>query len=520
MKKSIAVLLAATALTSAAQAESLVRVLTAPLGAEITGLYIRGGDLFANMQHPDHEIGGTFAKATVGVISDANFTAGEHAAPTSDDAKKSVTSSLGAYQVLLQEGDHGVVGLIKSKAGEDLLVSNDPDFNGFIATGDNEGFLFTNWENRPGGMSRAALTRGADGTWSVSDVKMLDFSAVDGTWVNCFGSVSPWNTPLTSEELYFDDTAEWNNPEYKYIEDVAVLDTYLGEGVYPNPYKYGYIVEITDPAGTAAPVKMLAMGRFSHENAVVMPDQKTAYLSDDGTGTVFFKFVADTAGDLSSGTLFAAKITQDGPSGAAAADTALNIEWVELAHGSNAEIGGWVADYDGISMADHKAGENNYITDAEIAAWAAGEAADNRVAFLESRKAAVAKGATGEFRKMEGVNINLDGAADGSVPFMYMAMSEVSKTMSDGEGDIQLAENKCGAVYEMELDAAFNVSRMTPVVAGFGYDDANAPNACPVESVSNPDNVVVRRDGTVLIGEDTDGHENNALWLYTKGTQS
>lgn len=520
MKKTIALLLAATAMTSAAQAESLVRVLTAPLGAEITGLYEQGDDLFANMQHPDKEIGGVYAKAVVGVIANVDWTASEHAAPTTDADKKVVTTSLGDYQILLSEGDNGTVGVISSIAGEELLVSNDPDFNGFIPTGDNTGYLFTNWENRPGGMSRAALTRGADGKWSTDAVEMLDFSAVGGTWVNCFGTVSPWGTPLTSEELYFDNTADWNNAEYKYHADNLTLATYLGNDQYPNPYDYGYIVEITDPTASAAPVKMMALGRFSHENAVVMPDQKTVYLSDDGTGVVFFKFVADTAGDLSAGTLFGAKIIQDGESGAESAETALNIEWVELAHASNDEIAAWVADYDGIGLDAYKAGETNYISDAEIAAWAAGEAADDRVAFLESRKAAVAKGATGEFRKMEGVNINLDGAADGSVPFMYMAMSSIDKTMSDGEGAIQLAENKCGVVYEMELDANFDVNRMVPVVAGFGYNKDNAPNACPVDSVSNPDNLIVRKDGSVVIGEDTSNHENNALWIYTKGQQS
>ncbi|MEV8465710.1 alkaline phosphatase PhoX [Fluviibacterium sp. DFM31] len=519
MKKTVALLLAATALTSAAQADSLVRVLTAPLGAEITGLYEQGGDLFANMQHPDGEIGGAFSKAVVGVISNVNWTGGEHAAPTDEAARKTVTSTLGDYQILLSEGENGV-GVITSIAGEELLVSNDPDFNGFIPTGANTGFLFTNWENRPGGMSRAALTRADNGRWSVDGVEMLDFSSVGGTWVNCFGTVSPWGTPLTSEELYFDDTADWNNPEYKYVEDTKVLAAYLGEDQYPNPYDYGYIVEITDPTDTAAPVKHFALGRFSHENAVVMPDQKTVYLSDDGTGVVFFKFIADTAGDLSAGTLFAAKIVQDGPAGADAGETALNIHWIELAHGSNDEIASWITEYDGIGLDDYSADATNYITDEDVAAWAAGEATDNRVAFLESRKAAVAKGATGEFRKMEGVNINLDGAADGSVPFMYMAMSSIGKTMSDGEGDIDLAENKCGVVYEMELDASFDVARMVPVVAGFGYNKDNAPNACPVASVSNPDNLIVRKDGSVLIGEDTSSHENNALWIYTKGQQS
>jgi len=41
-----------------------------------------------------------------------------------------------------------------------------------------------------------------------------------------------------------------------------------------------------------------------------MPDQKTVYSSDDGTNQAFWKFVADKAGDMSSGTLYGAKLTQ------------------------------------------------------------------------------------------------------------------------------------------------------------------------------------------------------------------
>ena len=89
---------------------------------------------------------------------------------------------------------------------------------------------------------------------------------------------------------------------------------------------------------------------------------------------------------------------------------------------------------------------------------------------------------------MEGVQINQAAAADGSVPFMYMAMSEVSKGMADDKGDIQVAQNKCGVVYQMKLDDNFNVQKMTPVVAGGTYDKNNAANACATDGISNPDN--------------------------------
>lgn len=515
-KTLIAVLTASTCLTSVALADTLTRVATVPVGGEITGMYLEGDDLFFNVQHPSSDLTTTFAKATVGVVANVNFDGGEAAVPATDAEKSTVMSTLGDYQILVQEGDFGFMGRINTADGGELLVSNDPDFNAYVPTSDSTGYLFTNWENRPGGMSRTALSRADDGTWSVDEANtsMLDFSAVQGTWVNCFGTLSPWGTPLTSEELYFDNTAEWNDPEYKYIGGVTDLATHLG--FYPNPYRYGYIVEITDPAGSAAPVKLTALGRFSHENAVVMPDQKTVYLSDDGTDVVFYKFIADTAGDLSSGTLYAAKMTQMGAPGADSATTGFQVSWIELAHGTAEQIGGWIANYDGITQDDFTAGGNNYITDEDVAAWARGEAADNRVAFLESRKAAAAKGATAEFRKMEGVNINLAGAADGSVPFMYMAMSSVGKGMSDDAGDIQVTENKCGIVYEMRLDSAFNVGAMVPVVSGGAYDKNDEANACDVNGISNPDNVLVLDNGDVLIGEDTGKHENNAMWIWNR----
>jgi hypothetical protein len=41
-----------------------------------------------------------------------------------------------------------------------------------------------------------------------------------------------------------------------------------------------------------------------------MSDEKTVYITDDGYNTVFTMFIADTAGDLSSGTLYASNFTQ------------------------------------------------------------------------------------------------------------------------------------------------------------------------------------------------------------------
>lgn len=503
-----------------------------PLGAEITGLYITdNGDLFYNAQHPADSNAEPNNRATLGALVGVNL----HELPTdfepikvpeTDDEKQGFLNALGEYQAIAREGDFedmipGGLGAIMAADGQTKIKqSNRADFNAYIDASDdgNTGYLFTNWEDRPGGMSRIQVAKGEDGTWSVGPdgAIAVDFSAVGGTWVNCFGSVSPWDTPLTSEELYVDNTADWNNEAFEDHDGVLALEKHIGR--FPNPYDYGFIVELTDPTGTPTPVKHFTMGRYSHENTVVMPDEKTAYLTDDGTGVVFFKFIADQPGDLSAGTLYAAKVTQD--EGDDPAKVGFDVEWIELAKGDNASIEGWVREYDGITLADFKEGETNYITDQDVADWAAGNGKDDRVAFLEARKAAAAKGATAEFRKMEGIMINHDAAADGSVPFMYMAMSEIGKTMADDEGDVQLAENICGVVYRMTLEADFDVKRMEPAVAGFGYNESAEVNQCDVGGIANPDNLLILKDGRLLIGEDTGLHENNMLWVWDSEASS
>ena len=42
------------------------------------------------------------------------------------------------------------------------------------------------------------------GEWDTIGGKMLDLNGINGGWKLCFGSLSPWGTPLLSEELYFE----------------------------------------------------------------------------------------------------------------------------------------------------------------------------------------------------------------------------------------------------------------------------------------------------------------------------
>lgn len=569
-----------------AQPAGLVRLATVPTGAEVTGAFVTAdGDLFFNFQHPDDvndEIdtdGKTHNRGGVGVVQGVNINkipknAISTPIPVSDEEKETVQVAYGEYKLLGQYGDTyegnlvDGLGAIMGASGKQepgSVAEGWPDFNGYIPTGANEGYLFTNWEYFPGGMSRMKISKDASsGEWSVdnTDVTMLDFGTY-GTVANCFGSVTPWNTPLTSEEWGNNGDASWswNDPADTDNASRDELAKFINSGItnateatlFPNTYRYHYIVEITDPAGTATPVKRYALGRFEHENAVVMPDQKTVYLSQDSTNGVFYKFVADTAGDLSAGTLFAAKLTQDAGSTEPAV-TGFNIVWIELASGDEATIEGWISEYDAIDTDSYVDGRSNYLTDADAIAWAAGDTTfgvantqsaqavtdgyedaetypstvtagqtmDDRVAFLESRKAARAKGATAEWRKFEGININttraqqlVEDADPATTAYVYFAIADIDRGMIDGEGDIRLSARvkDCGGVYRMALEDDYDVSRIEPVLMGAAERNVEGIEECDANGLSQPDNVVVMEDGRILIGEDG-GQANNTLWMY------
>lgn len=554
-----------------ANGAGLVRIATVPAGAEVTGLFLtEGGDLFFNVQHPADTNTATesvnkrpYNTGTVGVLTGVNFNElprniVNSPVPATNVEKQIVMSAVGQYQILGQTGDtfsklgaRGLSGGLGVHYGintkEEIIKNDNPDFNGFIPVDEKSGYLFTNWESYPGGMSRLKITKDDFGKWSIEDAMMLNFDPVHGTAANCFGSVSPWGTPLTSEEWIVDSSVSsttnpnWNNPDDHATDNIEALTA----PAFPNPYRYGYIGEVKNPA-SASPdiVKHFTIGRYEHENAIVMPDKRTVYSSQDDTGGVLFKFIADQPEDLSSGTLYGAKLKQDkGLSDPAV--TGFDIEWIELASGSNVEIEAWITQYDDVTTADYVEGKTSYISMADVQAWVDGKATypteaeggspitagkpmDNRVAFLESRQAARLKGATAEWRKLEGLSINQDRVIEAvtgqdRVPgeiveqaYMYIGISDIDNTMIDGEGDIQLSSRvkDCGGVYRAHIDNSYNLTRIEPVVMGGTYRSTlSGAERCDVNQLSQPDNVIVMKDGRIIIGED--GFQgNNTLWLY------
>ena len=105
------------------------------------------------------------------------------------------------------------------------------------------------------------------------------YPSLTGTIRNCCGGPTPWGSWLTCEE-----TTQVNN---------------VGT---PAEVRHGYVFDVpSDGVSDATPLTQL--GRYSHEALAVDPTTGIVYLTEDATPSGFYRFVPDTPGDLSSGTL-------------------------------------------------------------------------------------------------------------------------------------------------------------------------------------------------------------------------
>ncbi|MGB7271633.1 MAG: alkaline phosphatase PhoX [Albidovulum sp.] len=483
------------------------------------------------------------------------------AVPTDDAAKRVVvvsqsitmngtTAPIG-YHVLARSGDmfgdtmfaqlHDIAGNPVAVPGSGAAASSSADFTSLLHVGAKL-FSLTQFEELPAAVYLSEVDQDDAGKLSITASKPVDLSSVGGLWLPCAGSVTPWNTHLGSEEYPTDARAHEAAqslaglaPEVltmgRYFgldETSATLDDYRAQ---VNPYRYGFNVEYTlSEAGEVAVVKHGAMGRFSVEVANVLPDNKTAYMSDDGTNVALYRFVADKAGDLSAGALYAARWNQTSDQNGGAAD----IEWVDLGHADDATI---LAAIDkGTRFSDMfetaEYNSDDRCPDGFLSSTAVGseclkikpgmEAVASR---LETRRVASMKGATTEFRKMEGNVYNPDRNS------LYLAMSEIGKGMLDGDAradlggrnDVRLTANSCGAVYELALDEGYVATNMTAILTGkpmeYAAGSPYAGNSCDVDAIASPDNVTyIPGQNTLIIAEDTFKHQNDAIWAMNTGT--
>ncbi len=326
--------------------KELKRFAATPLDSEITGLYVTAnGDMFLNMQGPGAMNMHPYNRTLIGAVTGFNTKDDFKPLPVpTGDTQKMVTVATGSYQILGRGGElipNDVKGERfgqRTMADGSVSICNSSDGNMFLPTDEagTEGYLYTNFECRPGAVSKLYVRLDKKLGWQVLEGENVDFMPVGGTWNNCFASVTPWNTALTSEEYEAVVNENWQ-------KNVSAMTAYLGEQA--NPYDYGYNVEMAPNGLGTRVVKRYAMGRFSHENALGMPDSRTFFQTDDGGSVVLFKFVADKAGDLSAGTLYAAEVTQVN---LGEEDYYFKIGWVTLGHGTEEEISATIRQIDSV----------------------------------------------------------------------------------------------------------------------------------------------------------------------------
>ena len=389
-----------------------------------------------------------------------------------------------------------------------------------------------------------------------------------GLWITCAGSLSPWNTHLSSEEYEPDawmvklrktkgsalTTTEvpWTDAQLntasnnvndslsKFIEfsrNTFDTSTTTEANTTARPYNYGHVPEVTvNPDGTGSIKKHYCLGRISRELVQVMPDNKTVLMGDDYVGGGMFMFIADKETDLSAGTLYAAKLTQDATVTTNGGKFA--VSWIKLGSATSDDIKNAVNTSNispdqiiDVKFTDPSDTAYTQMTlDGLGTQWVKVKAGkEKEAAFLETHRYATIKGATMELTKLEGVTLN---KAD---KLAYFAISRIDAPMGDSSGSVKLTASKPGAVYASKLSGSKTDTESNNISSEWVPTDFYVPdglygealaaadtdgNLANIEKIAQPDNLKFsEKMRTLFIGEDGSGHLNNYLWAYNVDTK-
>lgn len=529
------------------------------------------------------------------------------------------------YKTLHRTGDRdelgNIIGAVRDIKGNYLTeadgtvkVSVHPDENDiFFRAG--KYHLLTHFEGYPGLMYITELGKNDDGSYRSVLNRYIDFSSIGGMVFTCAGSHTEWDTHLAGEEDYIFDSYYFDPYVFNYFgsnnkllhisrapctvlepwtcEQWELMRLYTGLN-YPanstnvnvpvdnnsiNNYNYGYITEVQiDNKLQTVSKKHYVMGKYTPETALVMPDKKTAYMTDDGSFGGFYMFIANTPGDLSAGTLYMMKWNQTSPKSSEKGDTSnggvADITWYRLGSSTDDEVksiidkrpllsdifeisnvrsdnttckavgagyklitaGAYDFEYRGINICLRLRDGSNGTTISSK--FSGAEEVKKAAAFLETRKYGAYLGATSEFEKEEGLRYN----ADNNV--VYIAMGRLRFGMQDlsasgalgpigGDDHVQLDRNDCGAIYEMKLGSNqkdtngnsipsdYVGTRWAGLVVGKRLrpgDQFADKNRCHPDFISLPD-AINYFNGTLFIGEDSSSHFNNTVWAYDIATK-
>jgi len=123
------------------------------------------------------------------------------------------------------------------------------------------------------------------------------FLSLAGTYRNCAGGPTPWNSWLTCEE------------SVQRVGRGGEEDQYVAET------NHGYVFEVParSAVGIADPIPLTAMGRFNHEAVAIEPGSGVVYLTEDRDDGLLYRFIPKTQGRLRAGGTLQALVIRDQP---------------------------------------------------------------------------------------------------------------------------------------------------------------------------------------------------------------
>ncbi|GAB0491185.1 hypothetical protein MMPV_002437 [Pyropia vietnamensis] len=390
-----------------------------------------------------------------------------------------------------------------SSSAKPDFVSLMPHSNGYV-------YSAQHFEDNAGSLYMSQLVQDpATGELFPTATMPIDFKAVGGTTRPCSGSVTPWNTHLSSEEK----TPDGRNNEK--ISDL-LSTVYRGNSSAYSAYRYGHPIEVGVTASGYPRVvaKHYALARLSYEMAYVMPDKKTTYLMSDKDNSPMMMFVADKPEDLTAGNLFTAKLTQT----SSANGGAFSIKWLPMGHATKGEIEALVEG--GIRFSDmfESTSGSSGSCPAGFSSSNAGDygfeclkvkpGMEMAASRLESYRYAGVIGGTTELNKMEGVTFHASSNS------LFMASSYVRRGMTSSSeydrgtaNDMTLPGNECGCVFRLKVDPK------TYIAADFVAEVCGSTSgSCSSRGLANPDNLNLLGN-TLLVAEDT-SRTPAQLWAY------
>ena len=362
----------------------------------------------------------------------------------------------------------------------------------------------------------------------------VDTSGVNGLWITCGASLSPWGTHLSSEEYEPNAFTAATDAQFK-----AFSKNLYGSETAANPYNYGHLPEVTvNVDGTASIKKHYCLGRISHELVQVMPDNRTVFMGDDATNSGYFVFVADKEKDLSSGTLYVAKVGTGFSLDPAAA--AAPLTWVRLGSATSAEIRTLATTTKPTDIMDVRTVDPADSSYRKVAANGRTEwirivpGMEKAAAFLETHRYASLVGASMGFTKMEGTTINIkDKVAYSALQNCQTSMVAGNALNVPGNGVSIPKLLDAGAVMALNLTGGLNDTTGAAINSVWMPADTRAlivgediaadalGNTANPNKVANPDNLKFsEKMRTLFIGEDSSQHVNNFLWAYNIDTKA